>query len=119
MEAERNCPECGSPILGRADKKFCSDMCRNAFNNRQNSNVNNLVRRVNGILKKNRRIMAELCPNGKAKISRSKLIASGFDFAHFTSIYTTKEGSVYHFCYDFGYLLLAEDYCLIVRRDVD
>ncbi len=94
-------------------------MCRNAYNNRQNSNVNNLVRRVNGILKKNRRIMEEICPEGKVKTSRSKLVAKGFDFSYFTSTYTTKEGSIYHFCYDFGYLPLNEDSYLIVQRETD
>ena len=28
------CPECGEKIIGRVDKKFCSDYCRNAFNNK-------------------------------------------------------------------------------------
>ena len=117
MEVTKNCPECGNPIMGRADKKFCSDMCRNAYNNRQNSNVNNMVRRINGILKKNRRVMEELSPKGKAKVNRSKLVANGFDFNYFTSTYTTKEGSVYYFCYDYGYLSLADDFYLIVHRE--
>lgn len=33
---EKNCPECGDKIIGRADKKFCSDACRNAYNNALN-----------------------------------------------------------------------------------
>ncbi len=116
MQQEKLCPECNRPIFGRADKKFCSDMCRNSFNNKQNGSINNLVRRINGILKKNRRILEELNPTGKIKLPKSKLIASGFDFDHHTSIYRTKEDSVYYFCYEQGYLLLENDYCLLVKK---
>ncbi|MGB3465166.1 MAG: hypothetical protein WBA74_07850 [Cyclobacteriaceae bacterium] len=118
MEAEKLCPECNRPIFGRADKKFCSDMCRNSFNNKQNGSVNNLVRRVNGILKKNRRIMEELNPKGKIKVTKSKLVSNGFDFEFHTSIYTTKEGSSYYFCYEHGYLALDNDFYLLVKRDI-
>jgi len=41
---QRNCPECGEKIIGRADKKFCSDQCRNSYNNRLNSDASNTVR---------------------------------------------------------------------------
>lgn len=118
MKTEKTCPECNKPIFGRADKKFCSDMCRNSFNNKQNGSVNNMVRRVNGILKKNRRILEELNPKGKIKVQRSKLIANGFDFDYHTNTYKTKEGSVYFFCYEHGYLPLENDFCLLVKRDV-
>jgi hypothetical protein len=30
------CLECGEKIVGREDKKFCSDGCRNAYNNKIN-----------------------------------------------------------------------------------
>ncbi len=118
MEVEKLCPECNRPIYGRADKKFCSDMCRNSFNNKQNGSINNMVRRVNSILKKNRRILEELNPKGKIKVTRSKLIANGFDFEYHTSTYTTKEGSVYFFCYEHGYLPLENEFYLLVRRDI-
>jgi predicted nucleic acid-binding Zn ribbon protein len=75
------CPECGESIKGRADKKFCSDMCRNAYNNKLNSDNTNLIRNVNNILRKNRRIMEELLPEETAKVSHQKLIEKGFHFA--------------------------------------
>jgi len=118
MEQEKLCPECNRPIFGRADKKFCSDMCRNAFNNKQNGSINNTVRKINGILKKNRRILNDLNPKGKIKISRSKLVNNGFDFNYHTNTYETKEGSIYYFCYEHGYLKLENDYCLLVKRDL-
>ena len=29
------CMECGKPLSGRTDKKFCCGKCRNRFNNRR------------------------------------------------------------------------------------
>ncbi|MEL6987691.1 MAG: DUF2116 family Zn-ribbon domain-containing protein, partial [Bacteroidota bacterium] len=29
------CPECGTKILGRADKVYCSDQCRSTYNNKK------------------------------------------------------------------------------------
>ena len=28
---QKKCPECGDKIVGRIDKKFCSDACRNSY----------------------------------------------------------------------------------------
>ncbi len=113
---EKKCEECGTLIVGRIDKKFCSDQCRNTFNNRLNSDVTSYIRNTNNALRKNRRILMELNPDGKVKISREKLLSKGFDFTHFTSAYVTKEGSQYYFCYDRGYLPIEKDYFLLVVK---
>ncbi|MCD6065779.1 MAG: hypothetical protein K0S33_605 [Bacteroidetes bacterium] len=114
MTEHRKCPECGEKIVGRADKKFCSDECRNNFNNRQNSDSTNLIRNTNNILRKNRRILEELAPDGKAKVHKNKLNDKGFNYTYFTTIYKTQKGSVYYYCYDYGYLALEHDFYLIV-----
>ncbi|MEM7548912.1 MAG: hypothetical protein AAF363_04525 [Bacteroidota bacterium] len=113
---ERYCPECSRPVHGRIDKKFCSDACRNAFNNKANSATTNYMRNVNNTLSKNRRILKELNPDGKKKIHREKLLKKGFDFDFNTNTYTTKAGDIYYFCYEQGYLNLEEGYVLLVER---
>lgn len=117
MENERNCLDCGEPLRGRVDKKFCNDSCRNNYNNQLNSESHNLVRNINGILRRNRRILEELNPEGKTKITQKKLSAQGFNLTYFTHIYQTLTGKTYHFCYDQGYLLLDNDEVLLVRRE--
>jgi hypothetical protein len=114
MTEKRTCLECSEEFSGRTDKKFCSDMCRNAYNNMLNSDASNLVRNINNILRKNRRILLDLNPQGKTKVSRSRLLEKGFDFNYFTGIYTTQKGSVYYFCYEQGYLPLENDYYFLV-----
>lgn len=116
-ETQRQCLDCGEIIRGRADKKFCNDQCRSNFNNQLNSDSHNLVRNINNILRRNRRILQQLNPNGKTKASRKKLNTLGFNFNYFTGIYQTQNGKTYNFCYDYGYLVLGEDEVLIVRRE--
>jgi len=114
---QKACLECGDNIVGRIDKKFCSDGCRNAFNNKVNKDSKNLIRNTNNRLRKNYRILEALNPDKKTRTSRAKLIEVGFDFNYFTSIYTTKVGTIYYFVYDQGYLPLEGDYYALVKRD--
>lgn len=112
------CLECGAPILGRADKKYCSDLCRNSYNNSRNRSTNNLVRKINAILKRNRDILEELNPAGKTNISKKRLLDAGFNFNYYTNVYQTKQGKKYYFCYDQGYLPLEKDYfTLVVKQE--
>ncbi len=113
---DRACPECGDKIIGRADKKFCSDSCRNAHNNSQNKDSKNIMRTINNRLRKNYRILEKLNPEEKTKTTREKLNSAGFDFNYFTSIYTTKAGTIYYFVYDQGYLPLEGEYYALVKR---
>ncbi|MFD1094356.1 hypothetical protein [Salegentibacter chungangensis] len=114
---QKTCLECGEKIVGRTDKKFCSDYCRNSYHNKINKDAKNLIRNVNNQLRKNYRILESLNPNDKTKASKSKLLAKGFSFEYFTSIYTTKTGNVYYFVYDQGYLPLENDFYALVRRN--
>lgn len=111
---QKLCLECGEPLLGRADKKFCSDQCRNTFNNRLNSDATNLVRNINNQLRKNRRILAELNPEGKNKVHKDILLSKGFSFKYHTHSYTTQKGTTYHFIFDQGYLMLDEGFYFLV-----
>lgn len=116
--AERKCLECGDKLRGRVDQKFCCDQCRNTYNNRLNSDSNILVRRVNAILRKNRRILKELNPSGKVTVDTMRLAEMGFNFHYYTNIYKTRTGSAYYFCYDQGYMKLENDkYMLVQKQD--
>ncbi|MGM9477408.1 hypothetical protein ACS5PU_13290 [Pedobacter sp. GSP4] len=114
---DRLCLDCGNSVKGRADKKFCDDSCRNNYNNRLKIEDNLILKRINGILKKNRAILASLNPSGKAKVSRKKLIAAGFNFEYHTYTYKTQNGNAYIFCYEYGYLILDNERFLLVKRE--
>jgi len=114
---KKTCLECGQILRGRIDKKFCSDYCRNTYNNRLNRASKNLIRNTNNRLRKNYNILSKLNVSGKTKTTRSKLIGNNFDFNFFTSIYTTKAGKTYFYVYDQGYLPLEDEYYLLIKRD--
>ena len=121
-ETSRTCAACGKPLKGRSDKRFCDDYCRNNFNNQQNSDTTALMRNINNILRKNRRILMDLIPGGEekmAKYPKAKLTNLGFSFQYFTHLYTTQKGGVYHFCYEYGFRLLEGDWVLVVKRKED
>ena len=113
---DRLCLDCNQLVQGRKDKKFCNDLCRNNYNNKMNSDSSSFVKTVNGILRKNRKIIEDLNPSGKTKVKKAKMISAGFNFNYYTNVYKTKKGSTYYFCYDKGYLLLEADLCALVNR---
>jgi len=114
----KNCLACERPIKGRTDKKFCDDSCRNNYNNRLNSDATPLMRNINNILRKNRRILEEVLSNHEKKvliIDRQKLIEKGYLFEYFTEYYTTKENEQYYYCYDYGYRNISNEKVLAVK----
>lgn len=114
----KNCLACDRPIKGRTDKKFCDDSCRNNYNNRLNSDANPVVRNINNILRKNRRILEELLSALEKKVlvvDRQKLAERGYQFEYFTEHFTTKENDQYYYCYDYGYKQLPDERLLAVK----
>lgn len=113
------CFECSEPLAGREDKKFCSDGCRNSFNNRINKPQNRLMRKINSQLRRNYRILAnvsERFPDGK--IPRENLIDQGFDFRFFTGIIETRDGDTYYCLYDRGYKRLKNGRLKILNKEL-
>ncbi|MCF8322423.1 MAG: hypothetical protein K9I26_04700 [Flavobacterium sp.] len=111
------CLECGEKIVGREDKKFCSDGCRNAYNNKINKDSTNYMRNINNKLRKNYRILSDLNAEGKSKTTKTKLLSKGFDFDFFTNILNTGTGNTYYFVYDQGYRYLDNDFYMLVKKE--
>ncbi len=113
---ERKCLECGEPLHGRSDQKFCNDLCRNAYNNKKLGKSSNYMRKINRKLKKNYLILRELNPKEKTTTFRGILEKKEFNFDFHTSIYTTKNGRVYYFVYDQGYSELENNKFMLVKK---
>ena len=113
---ERKCLQCGDEIQGRSDKKFCSDYCRSAYNYGTKFENYSYIKKVNNILRKNYRILTELAPNGKAKVSRTKMIDLGYNFMFHTHTYTNKNGITYYYVYDKGYLPIENEFLALMDK---
>lgn len=76
------------------------------------------MRHINGLLQKNRRILAAILPESanRVKTSHSLLLEKGFLFQYSTHQVLNKKGHQYHFCYEYGYLALNESSYMVVRR---
>jgi predicted nucleic acid-binding Zn ribbon protein len=112
---KKNCLQCGTSFIGRSDKRFCADQCRALYNNNSRSKEERLISNVNKVLRKNRRILRSINPAGMSVVRKEVLNELGFNFNYFTSLYTTKEGNQYHFCYDMGVLQLDDSKVRIVE----
>ncbi len=115
---DKICLACEEPLKGRADKKFCDDYCRNNYNNRMNSYTSPLVRHINNILRKNRRILEELLAPFDKKVlvvERRKLLEKGFQFGYITEHYHPDKKEHYYYCYEYGYRPIDENKVLAVK----
>lgn len=111
----RFCLDCHAELKGRTDKKFCDDQCRNNYNNKLKSEDSEFVRKINQILNKNRKTLREESNNGLDKVKREILVKKGFDFDYHTHYHLTDEGKVYICCYEYGYMIDANDDVLLLK----
>ena len=114
---KKKCLDCGEEFFGRVDKKFCSADCRISFHNKINKDKNNFMRNVNRILRKNRKILSDLNPEGKITVHKDKLLSKGFNFNYLTSEYMTKTGKIYKYVYEQGFMPIGNDfYVLVIKK---
>ncbi len=98
----RVCLDCNQVIEGRADKKFCDDQCRINYHNSLSQKTNSSLKKINSILKRNRKIIRDFIQSGYNEVLRSDLADMGFNFKYHT--HQLKEGNkIVTVCYDFGF----------------
>jgi DNA-directed RNA polymerase subunit M/transcription elongation factor TFIIS len=123
MNRMRLCPDCGGRVVGRTDKKFCSNECKNSYHNKEKCIENKSIKEVNRILTRNRKILLSCVNSKKRQISENYLAARGFNFSFFTHQNRSSDGELAHFCYEVGYqrdegrsLRLLKEDCINVYR---
>ncbi|MTI29737.1 hypothetical protein [Xanthovirga aplysinae] len=112
---QRTCMHCNRPLVGRADRKFCSTACRTAHHNQLHPNKDVEIQKIIKILKKNRKLLKYFSPNGKTTIRRSTLSDLGYDFRYFTHVYKPQSSNPYYLCFDYGIMVISNEKCLIVN----
>ncbi len=103
LKITKKCPYCNRIIVGRTDKVFCDDKCRNNFYYRVNNEQKTYIRAINKILLKNRGILRTVNPFGRTSVTKRCLEELEFDFNCFTGIHKTKKGKLYYLVYDQAY----------------
>lgn len=115
----RVCIYCGKPLLGRLDQRFCDAQCRNSHHNQTRKPDEQYMTGVNMNIRRNRRILHDLCPEGKATVRREILDALGYDYKYFSGIYKSSK-LIYYICYDHGFAAVTDETgverALIIRK---
>lgn len=105
----RKCLYCHEALAGRVDKKFCSPHCKSGYHYEKNrNNKNNIYLTINRQLKKNRRLLKKYNKAGKAYIRKSTLLAEGFNPNYFTHFWKNRNGDVYLFVFEYGFLAKSD-----------
>ena len=100
---ERICRECGANLLGRSDKKYCSEECKNSFNNRANWSDRAYRVKINAILSKNRRVLNTVLEEVGSVCPKEELLKRGFNFKYVTSIQNISKKNIRYECYNIAY----------------
>ena len=104
----RKCPVCETIIVGRSDKKYCSDQCRSLANSEKKKISEWPILELNKTLRKNRTILRTLCPAGRSVVRKEVMDAMGYDITVFSSIFVTGNKQIYYLCYDYGFTPILE-----------
>jgi len=113
------CLTCGKPLRGRTDKKFCDPGCKNEHNNRLQREEREAIKAVDRILKHNRRVLRRcLGDHITRQVAAKTFLQMGFRFDYFTHHFTNQQSHRYVFCYDYGYLMLGDGRCLVVKAGI-
>ena len=111
----KTCSYCGKELLGRADKKYCDDSCRNNHYYKIKKDKSSLIRNINDSLLCNRDILKVLCKGKKTKLKKQQLVARGFDFEMLTNVYYTRKNGCYRVVYDYAYRFINEEELLLIK----
>ncbi len=104
----RECPVCRKEVVGRRDKVFCSPGCKSIHQYEQRLEHEGFFFEVDRQLKRNRSILRRYNQVGKTTLRKEVLLAQGFNPRYFTHYWKNKQGQVYLFCYEYGFLSLQE-----------
>ncbi|MDX1683672.1 MAG: hypothetical protein R3275_00465 [Saprospiraceae bacterium] len=116
----KKCLQCNHPLHGRADKKFCDSYCRSQYHNDKSAQDNSVLKKIDRILRKNRKILTMLTRKSNMVITKSKLKELGYRLDFYTHQVKVDGGLTYYFCYDRAILPLDQKKVAVVRsKDQD
>lgn len=107
------CLQCGLPLVGRADKKYCDDGCRNTYHNARMMDANRICRPYHRSLKQNYSLLFEHFNSGQQLVHKDELLMYGFDPKVGTGINLMEDGTLCYGVYDLEYYEKKDRYIYI------
>ncbi len=115
VTGKNTCLFCGATLYGRSDKKYCDDLCRNNHHRKNDEGTLMIVKKVNGMLSRNREILKSLSKSNRTLVGKCELQNRGFDFELVTSVHKTKRNEEYRIVYDYAYKFVDENEVILIR----
>ena len=110
------CLNCGLPVFGRADKKYCDDYCRNDFHNSQAVTNSKLTRSSHKKLRRNYEILIGVIDAGVCEIAKDELLVYGFNIKAMTELDLREDGTMLYGIYDIQYFEKANRMIEVYRK---
>lgn len=107
---KNSCRNCGAPIRGRIDKKFCDDACRSSFHNQINGEMTQIMRNTHRMLRRNWKILTRHFNQGECVLDYDRIHEEGFN-ANLVTGYVFEESTIKYRCYEYTFEL-SPDGCL-------
>ena len=102
---ESSCLNCGGPVYGRTDRKYCSVECKNRYNYVRRSSMLRIKNRTLSSIAKNYLILSGMLEKGLKSAYVADLIEEGFKPGCVTGVRKDRHHSLELRCYDISYLL--------------
>lgn len=112
------CPICGTKLIGRLDKIFCSSACRSLYHRNKNEELLPVTRNVDAILHRNWKILSEYYSSiGQKKffIELAKLSRQGFHVNYFTTTSENSQKKRYYYIYDFAWMMFTDKDVMVIK----
>ena len=115
LEMKRCCAFCGKDLIGRADKKFCDDICRNNYAYHYNKCDNEMIYKINKSLMYNRNILRSITKRGRKIVKRQALRDLDFNFDVITGVHAAYKNREYKLLYDYAYKCINDEEVLVIK----
>lgn len=109
------CLHCGAPVRGRADKKYCDDMCRSAYHNEKSGHITSVMRETHKLLRRNWKILHRYHCSGRDLVAYMDAHREGFVAEMVTGV-VLNERQIQYRCYEYVFAI-HEDGLLQIDLD--
>jgi hypothetical protein len=116
---KNNCLHCHNEFSGREGKQFCGIRCKNTYNNERRKKTISETQTIDGYLHRNHEILSDLFATNQTKkqfFPKAVLVAKGFKFENITGIYLNNQGKMYHYVYNFAWMIFSDEKVMVVMR---
>ena len=114
MKNYTHCLHCNEQLIGRSDKKFCDDSCRNGHYNQRTSESAQVFRPLISRLKANYRALQKLKAQRQCA-SLQELALLGFNAQFCTHTAAGSDGTTLY-CFNIGYRITPDQQLLLVTE---